>query len=257
MKNALFIQARSGSKRLPLKIFRSIGIHNSMLAAILAQVKESKEINEFYLSTSDSADESQLINLARELEMKVSTGPVDDIISRIHNVVSDSGCDHVVRVWGDCPFVCPDIIDELLETMMKNKWRFCSSADFSGRTTPPGLDVEIYSSTLIQEMHQKVVDPKLREFPVEFVKKNVSPNHYGFWNFPSSKSQYYLAIDYSEDLIAGDVLLKNLISKTGNQSFKSSDLFNLMNEKPHLFEAFSTAERNIEYKKYLSGNQGN
>lgn len=250
-KVALLIQARSGSTRLPLKIFMPFGGYNSILEAILSQVSGIQGISEFYLSTSDQPEEEKLIGLATGLGMKVARGPVDDIVTRISSVGTASGADYIVRLWGDCPFVCPDIIEEMLHSLNENAWEFCSNADLYSRTTPPGLDVEIYSSALLKQMDKEIQKPKLREFPVEYVKKTLSEETYGFWNLSRNHSDYHLTIDYREDLEAGDRLFRELRSITLGKPFRSGDLIHCIDASPGLLKNFSKAARNIEFKKFL------
>ncbi|MGZ5280611.1 MAG: cytidylyltransferase domain-containing protein, partial [Pseudobdellovibrionaceae bacterium] len=197
-KIALTIQARLGSTRLPGKVLHNLA-GKPMFEQIYNQVKHSKLVSDFCLNTSDASSDDALVEFASRLGLKVFQGPVDDIVSRMFGALEVCQSDYLVRIWGDCPFVCPDVIDEMLTVMLDKDLNFAHNSDISKRTYPPGLDVEIYRRDLLTLMNKEVTDPKLREFPVEFVKKNL--NRFTMQLFQSSVdlSHTHLTVDYPAD----------------------------------------------------------
>lgn len=241
----LVIQARMGSTRLPSKALRQLNF-KPLFECVFRQVKASK-VHQVVLSTSDSSSEKPLIELAQSLNAPVFTGPVDDIITRLNTCLVETKATHLVRVWGDCPFVCPDVIDEMVEYLVSKKLAFLTNADLASRTFPPGLDVEIYTAPLLVNMHQLVSKPAEREFPIEFVKSSQLP-----WEvFQTTRllPGAHLTIDYEEDLNAAEKL-RELLTVDG-PAFTYDQLVKIALKNSHLLALFASADRNIEYKKLL------
>lgn len=253
MKVAIGIQARIGSTRLPKKVLKKIYKDYSLFHSIYNQVKHVNFSHQVLLNTSDSSTEKELVEHAESLGLRAVTGPVDDIITRLYNMVEATGADFLIRIWGDCPFVCPDIINDMMKTMLQMQWQFISNGDFYSRTLPPGLDVEIYTASLLKKMNQDVKDVKQREFPVEYVRKNVAAGSFGFWNIKENYSDIHLTIDYPQDFVAGTRLLEILLKD--KDYFISSDIYKLIEQKSEAIQSFSSEARNKEYVEYLKTNE--
>ena len=42
-------------------------------------------------------------------------GDTEDVLSRIIGASNIYNCSHIVRITGDCPLICPEIIDKMIE----------------------------------------------------------------------------------------------------------------------------------------------
>ncbi len=246
---AIALQARTGSSRVPEKILKPISKFNSMFEAIYNQLKHVEGKTEFILTTSDSPSEERLIELAKTHGFKISTAPVDDIVTRLYKTSELANADILVRIWGDCPFVCPDLINEMLVIFNEKNYQFMSNSEFFTRTIPAGMDVEIYSRKLIQNMNDDVVDVKQREFPIEYIKKNLAAGDFGFWNMNEDLSKVHLTIDYPEDFTAGQKALGLLLKD--RSYFKKDDVIHFIHEFPEIISEFSGKARNKELKEFL------
>jgi len=245
-KIALTIQARLGSTRLPGKVLHDLA-GKPMFEQIFNQVKHSNLVQEFCLNTSDASSDDGLEKFATGIGLKVFRGPVDNIVSRMIGALNVCKADYLVRIWGDCPFVCPDVIDEMLTLMLDQDLHFVHNSDISKRTFPPGLDVEIYRRDLLMAMDAEVTDPKLREFPVEFVKKNLNRFSMRLFLSPVDLSHTHLTVDYPADMRAAEILLKRLHQK--KNFFLYKDLQDALKSSQDI--EFSQEARNIEYQQYL------
>lgn len=246
---ALAIQARLGSSRLPRKALLKLS-GQTMFEQVLNQVKASKKISKFVLTTSDQKSDEELILHAKKHDVLTFAGPVDDIIGRFWGAFTISNADILVRIWGDCPFVCADVIDAMLEVFENKKLDYMSNSDLANRSFPPGLDLEIYRKSLMQKLNAEVTDPKLREFPIEAIKalgKEVKWEHY---HSGRKDDHIHLTVDYPEDLAAAEVIYNQLL-----RPFTFPELMNLLDTKPELWKNFSHQQRNVEYKNYLKDKQ--
>jgi spore coat polysaccharide biosynthesis protein SpsF len=209
------LQARLGSTRLTEKALRALG-NKPLIEQVYDQVTGSRLINKVILMTSTDLLDQKLIHFFESKNLGYSTGPVDDIIGRLFLASSKYSFDYTVRIWGDCPFVCPDIIDGMIQTLLDNNLEFISNSDILKRTFPPGLDVEIYSKALLEKMNETVTDPKKREFPIEFVRSAISPDKQSRYHDSSQIKQnndLHLTVDYEEDLTATNEIYEILKKK--------------------------------------------
>lgn len=244
------IQARLGSTRLPQKALRDL-VGKPILKNIFDNLKHSFPSAIFFLTTSDAMEDDKLVNAVKIWGVPSSRAPVDDIITRLHRTLEDSAADTLVRIWGDCPFVCADIVDKMLTLFADNNLDYISNCDRLLRTLPTGVDLEIYSKNLLGALTTSVKDLKLREFPMEYIRKHVPTNkkmHYA----PQNKlNGFHLTIDYPEDLKAAEDIYFEL-KKENKIPFYFKDLEDLFQLKPTLFSAFSNQQRNIEYNNFLA-----
>ncbi len=246
MKTTLALQARMGSSRLPQKALRLIN-RRTLLECIVGQVKGAKLVTHLALATSDSPQEKELIAKARGLGLSTHVGAVDDIVGRLFVAAQETDCDVLVRIWGDCAFICPDVIDEMILHFVEHHFEFLNNENYPG-----GLDVEIYSRDLLNRMNAEVRDLKQREFPVEFVK--LSSAKRGTYRPKEMIPGAHLTIDYLEDLVAAEKIY-SLLESVG-PIFTYNDLVHLFRQMPALASEFSKAERNIEYNRYLNSIKG-
>jgi spore coat polysaccharide biosynthesis protein SpsF (cytidylyltransferase family) len=251
------IQARLGSTRLPGKVLEDLG-GLPMVERIWRQVFAARPGLVPVLSTSLDAKDDRLCDFAASLGWVVSRGPADDIIGRMQDASVKAQVDAIVRVWGDCPFVCPDIIEAMIVRFETEGLEFLTNGTES-RTLPIGLDAELYGADLLKRSASEVSDIFLREFPVQFAMKTVDPLKRGVFNPPSDFPLTHLTVDYPEDLAAARAIYKKLSPL--NETFTSAELFHILSIEPALIELFAHrprqadfAEKLTQFKKRTSGN---
>lgn len=244
------IQARLGSSRLPRKVLRNLD-GRPLLSRIVDQLRGSSKIESLCVSTSTSPGDDELAAQAAQWGLTVARGSVDDIIGRLWGAAEKLQCDYLVRVWGDCPFVCPDIIDRMIDVSMNKNYSYLTNGDIHLRNLPPGLDAEIYHRALLQELNIKVTEARLREFPVEYVKANLPAEKWSVYRENHDLPEMHLTVDYAEDLQAAEKIYE-LLQNSKQKFFTFTELKACLRAHPELIGMFSKAERNIEYKNYLA-----
>lgn len=246
LRISAMIQARLGSKRLPGKVLLPFD-NTTLLGRILIQLKASKYINApICLSTSNDPKDDQLQNWAEQNSILCDRQNVDDIIGRISNAAEKADADIIVRIWGDCPFVAPDLIDDMIEDFLHRKLDYLCNSNLGVDTFPGGLDIEIYSRNLLRKMNVDVTEFSLREFPVEYVRKSDIKS--GTYSAEENLSHLHLTVDYPEDLAAAQKLLKQLSPDSAPVTYRK--IFDSFLQSPDIFSGFSEQPRNIEYKQF-------
>jgi spore coat polysaccharide biosynthesis protein SpsF len=144
-----FIQARMGSSRLKGKVLVDI-CGKPVLEHIIERVQYAKLIDKIIVVTSINVENDAIQNLCDKLKIDCFRGSEDDVLDRFKGAIKAFGIrgnDNIVRTTGDCPLICPDIIDVILNIHKKNNL----TTNCIKRTFPDGLDVECFkASTLYQ-----------------------------------------------------------------------------------------------------------
>lgn len=244
MSATAVVQARLGSSRLPRKVLAELA-GRPMLDWIVERVGGASEIGAVVVSTSDASGDDPLVEHARALGLTTARAPVDDIIGRLVAASRAAPSAWVARVWGDCPFVDPAVIDEMLRRAAREGLDFLSNALPGTRTYPGGFDVEIYTSALLERMDAEVTEPFLREFPFDFVRARASSLRTGEHQLPSSRAHLHFTVDYPEDLAAADALYRALLPRAPR--FGLPDVLAACDAEPRLADAFSHRARNADY----------
>ncbi len=256
MRIAVVIQARMASSRLPGKVL--LDLHGKpVLYRIYEQVRASVHPLEIVLTASLDPRDEALQEFARSQGWACYRGAADDIVDRLRGAAALARADAVVRIWGDCPFVCPDVIDAMVDVFAGDALDFCTNAQPSKRTYPPGLDVEIYRYEWLAQLAETENDPFFREFPMEYVMANPTRVRSRVFRGEENHSHMHLTIDYPEDLAAANDLYK-VLYKPG-QAFTFARLLETLQAQPRLLRRFSKASRNEEYlrkREQRAGAQG-
>ncbi|MCC6644966.1 MAG: NTP transferase domain-containing protein [Polyangiaceae bacterium] len=235
------VQARLGSSRLPRKVLAPLA-GRPMLDWILERVGAAAGVGAVVVSTSDAPGDDALAEHARALGHVAVRAPVDDIIGRLVAASRAAPSTLVARVWGDCPFVDPRVVDRMLARSAAEGLDFLSNALPGTRTYPGGFDVEIYTSALLERMDAEVTEPFLREFPFDFVRARATELRVGEEQLGRSRASLHFTVDYPEDLAAADALYRALPA-----GFSLDDVLAACDADPRLAGAFSHQARNADY----------
>ncbi len=140
--NLAIIQARMGSKRLPGKVLMNIG-QKPMLQRVIERVKRAKLIDKVIVATSNKGKDDQIKKFCSKLNTECFRGSEEDVLARFYEAAKAQKADVVVRITADCPFVDPEIIDQIIEIHLKNKNDY--TANNTESSYPRGTDVEVFN----------------------------------------------------------------------------------------------------------------
>jgi spore coat polysaccharide biosynthesis protein SpsF len=171
------VQARVGSKRFPRKMLADLG-GRPLLSWVIQRLKQAKSIHQVVVASPDK----ELIDLA----YKEGTwgyhdlGDPNNVLSRYVKAANWSNAEIVVRICGDCPFICPDLVDDAVKTYFDN--RVDIATNVLRRTFAKGMDIEVMHRNVLKRIMHLTDDERLREHvtlmayenPALFVFKNIS-----------------------------------------------------------------------------------
>ncbi|MDB3903046.1 aminotransferase class III-fold pyridoxal phosphate-dependent enzyme [Amylibacter sp.] len=231
-KVVCIVQARSGSSRLPRKIFTRIGDFN-LLQWIDFRLSSCILIDEviFALPVSDKEE-----NIQEQLSFSAVNYvnvPEKDVLSRYYSVASLAKADVIVRITADCPFIDPIIVDQVIKQFFKNGNQYLSNTN--PPSFPDGLDVEVFTYNVLREAFNNTTLVSDREHVTPFIIRNyASDNVEAEWDLSSLR----ITIDDKDDLARCTTIFDRLKS----YDFSLLDLKNLWDSFPEIF--YSQSIRN-------------
>jgi spore coat polysaccharide biosynthesis protein SpsF len=125
MRPGAVIQARMGSTRLPGKVLADLG-GRPLLARVIERIRCSARIELVAVATTlDPSDDAIAHFCARE-GVPCHRGPTDDVLHRYVEAAEAFELDPVVRITGDCPFICPATVDRLVDVLLRERADFAT-----------------------------------------------------------------------------------------------------------------------------------
>lgn len=211
MKVVGIIQARMDSSRFPSKMKATLG-DLSIIEWVILRVKKAKLIDCIVLATSDEEQDNHLVKLANKYEISHYRGSKLNVLDRTVKAATEYRADHVVRICADNPFICFDVLDNLIEYYKQSKCDlvFNHSPLFNSNFAD-GFGAEMLSIKTLYKVFNEANLP-LHE---EHVTKYIYDNHTKFnictppcpseLSFPNLKFD----VDKMDDLKKLNRLLKN------------------------------------------------
>jgi len=247
---AAIIQARTGSKRLPGKVLLDLG-GKPVLWHVVNRVLHSKKIDHVIVATTTLDEDNRIEEFCRKEGISFYRGSSDDVLSRYYNAAQDirfkeGQLNFIVRITADCPFIDPEIIDIVVETMITSNYDYVSNG--LPPTYPDGLDVEIFTFNALKEAYTHARLLSEREHVTPYIIKNDS---FRKLNVSNDKDLSHLrwTLDEPEDYQFIQKVCNCLFKE--NPLFHMQDILNLLSKHPELEKINKKFQRNEGYKKSL------
>tara|TARA_B100001057_G_C22848809_1_gene950123 strand:+ start:2087 stop:2794 length:708 start_codon:yes stop_codon:yes gene_type:complete len=185
-KIAIFLAARSGSRRLPNKHFLKINLKLRIIDLCILRLKKAKLVNKIFLCTTKRKNDLKFKEVCDTNNIKIFRGSTNNVLKRFIDCAKENSIETIVRITADCPIIDPKLIDKCI------KLHFAKKSDYTSNTLmrsfPDGLDVEIINlGTLLKS--QKINKTALnKEHVTAFIrssqifKKNYIDNAVSYGN---------------------------------------------------------------------------
>ena len=247
METLGIIQARSSSTRLPNKVLKTIdGI--PMILYITKSIQNCKTIDKVVVATSTEQDDDELSNILENSGVNVFRGELNDVLSRFYSCAKHYSAKHIVRLTGDCPLIDCNIVDELIQTYLKE------NIDYMGNTlkgdeltVPDGFDVEVFNYWALEEAYKNAELKSEREHVTPWMRKSDSGVNWRHFKHKKCRSYYKLSVDSEDDFRLAEIIIKRL-----NKSGEPLDIDNIVDylqKNPQMAEMNKGTTRNEGYKK--------
>ncbi len=194
MRIVVVVQARFGSTRLPGKALLPVG-DLPLLGHVLRQCLAARRVDRVVLATTELAEDDALAALAEHMHVSVFRGSRDDVLGRFLGAAQMAGADLVVRVTGDCPFVCSDLIDEAVEVAVREQAEAVGSAGY-----PEGVTAEVVTREALERIAGLVRASEDREHVTSYLWRNPSRFRTRVLECREPLDGFAFSVDDEEDL---------------------------------------------------------
>lgn len=227
---AIFLLARSGSKRLPNKHFYRLTSKYTAIEYCIKRLKKSKKVKKIILCTTKKKEDNKFKNICSKHKIQIFRGSEKNVLNRVIVCAKENSIKTVVRITGDCPLIDPKIIDKCINLHFNKK------SDYTTNTLklsfPDGLDVEVvnlnsliksqkYSKTKFNKEHvtpyiikSKVFKKQNFKNPKNYSNRRWTLDDYEDFIFIKKAVKYFSSnIHFSwKDLIKAEKIEKSLVN---------------------------------------------
>ena len=144
----------------------------------------------------------------------------------------------MIRICGDCPFVDTTIVDNMVKLLKKGKFDYVSNT--IKPTFPDGLDVEVFSFSVLKEIWKKAKKKYDREHVTPYILRSRKFKKFNY-QYKKNLSNLRLTIDEKVDLKQINTIYSHLKNKS---SFGINELNKLYDKNKKIFLINSSISRN-------------
>lgn len=163
---AVIIQARIWAKRFPGKVLADLG-GETVLQHVIRRANAIKGNLPVVVATPDLA----LIPIIRTYGAIPYLGDEENVLRRFVECAESFGIDAVLRLTGDCPFIDPWVMSELVDLWMSGKYDYVSNV--LDRSYPYGLDCEIVRSSVLRNILANTQEKKYIEHVTLYIREHL------------------------------------------------------------------------------------
>ena len=163
------IQARMNSERLPGKVLKLIN-GRTFIELIIRRLERSNLIDDIVFALPDNQSSHPIISLLKSININYHLGDEHNLVSRYLEAAKAHNADYIIRITADCPFVDPDIIDNMIKKILSNKLDFITNV--FPPSWPDGLDITIFSIKTLLKTNKYASLNSDKEHVVPWMWKN-------------------------------------------------------------------------------------
>ncbi|MBF0540389.1 MAG: glycosyltransferase family protein [Nitrospirae bacterium] len=232
MKIGAIVEARMTSSRLPGKIMLPI-IGKPALELLIERLRQCKKIDKIIIATTTNHCDEVIVDLAKRCDVGYYRGSELDVLERVYLSAIENSIEVVVEVTSDCPLVDPYIVSEAIEIFESQRYDYVSN--IIKRTFPRGLDVQIFKTSVLEDVHNTTKDLVDREHAALHIYEH--PEKYKLWNFMTDTGyeleSQRLTLDTPEDYFVIRAIFEGLYEKT-NGAFSYKEIFEFLKINPDI-----------------------
>lgn len=240
---AAIIQARTGSTRLPNKVFKDICGY-PLIWHVVNRLKISKKIEKIILATTNKKEDDVLEEWAVSNNIGCYRGSENDVLDRFYQAARIFKADIVVRITADDPFKDASVIDNVVRLFEDE------NLDFAYNNKPPtfpeGLDVEVFSFESLEKAWFDAKDDFSREHVTPYLFNNPFLFKQKCLSYKSDISYLRWTIDTKKDLDMVRIIYDSLFND--KKIFSMDNILDFLEKRPDVSLINSGVERSAMYK---------
>ena len=166
-KITAILQGRMGSTRLPGKVMLPLR-GKPMIQCVFDRMLQCKCVNDIIIATSLLSEDDVIAEHFITQGVKVFRGSPEDPLDRYYNAAKHYQTKHIVRAMADCPFIDPNLIDQLAKVYFSAEYDFCHLVG----EFPSGLDTTIFTFECLKKACKEAIKRSEREHITSYMTNN-------------------------------------------------------------------------------------
>jgi spore coat polysaccharide biosynthesis protein SpsF len=240
------LQARTSSSRLPGKVLLPL-LGEPMLSRQIERVRQASALDELIVATSTDPGDERIAEQCRRIGVRCSRGSLLDVLDRFYRAIEPTAATVVVRLTGDCPLTCPDVIDAVVAFREQGGFDYASNTQQP--SFPDGLDVEAMTREALSRAWEQARLPSEREHVTPYIWKRPESFRIGSHTGPVDYSAHRWTVDEPSDFAFVSAIYERLYPS--NPTFRMADVLQLLDSEPALKKINAGIAANLGYLKSL------
>ena len=204
-KVAIFLAARSGSKRLPNKHFLKIFNNIRVIDLCILRLKKTKLANKIFLCTTKKKEDDKFKKVCNRHKIEIFRGNINNVAKRLINCAKENSIQTIVRITADCPIIEPNLIDKCIKLYLKKKKDYISNTLIL--SFPDGLDVEVFSLDVLIKSQNLSKTKYNKEHVTPFIIRSKKFKKYNYKNIKNYSDRRW-TLDNLEDYLFIKIVFK-------------------------------------------------
>ena len=248
-KVVAIIQGRMNSSRLPGKILADIA-GQPMLQRVFIRTSRSVTVTETIFATTTDASDDPVAEYCALSGIPFTRGSQFDVLDRYYQTARQAKADIVVRITADCPVMDPNLIDDVVNTLLEDEYDFvCNRLPPPyHRTYPIGLDIEACKFRVLEKAWKEAKEPQHREHAMPYLyegvklttvnrqlQRGISPRGFNIalLHHTTDFGDYRWTVDTPEDL---EFIRQVYNHFDGRDDFSWKEVLDLVHNEPQLMQ---------------------
>ena len=237
MNIGIIVQARLGSSRLPDKIILPFYNGKSIIDILLEKLHKINNVKIIVATTVNPADDKLAKYLSDKGEI-IYRGSENDVLERFISAAKDNGCDAIVRICSDNPFIDIEGIELLIEAAKK------SHADYIGFKINGKPSIQTHFGfwgefVRLEALETVYHNPDASQADHEHVTYHIYNHPDDFScefidapDFLQNRNDIRLTVDTADDFSNAGVVFKSLNEKT--RDFSLEEVIGFLDSHPEI-----------------------
>ena len=209
-----------------------------MLWHIVQRLRWAPSIAEVVVATSNQPGDEPIRRFCQQHGIALFAGSEDDVLDRFYRAAIQYAGDPLIRITGDCPFVDPEIVGQLLELYKTGHYDHVGVATGAGAIFlesgrfPDGLDAECFSFAALERAWREAMYPLDRENVTPYIWRNKQIFRCGSLTSEEDYSHLRWTVDNETDFELVSQVYEALYRE--DEPFSMSDILSYLASHPEL-----------------------
>lgn len=234
-----FIQARTGSTRLPNKVLLPFFNKKSILDLIVQKIKDNFKGIPLVVCTSDNEQDDQIVNFCLQNNINYFRGSENNVLKRFVDAAKIFNAKKLIRICADNPFLDIDFLKELIEYNINEPnadyWSYKTSQQVPVIKTHFGFFAEIVTTNALERVSNYTNDQLYFEHVTNYI---YSDNRFDVKlkllpDYLKDRTDLRFTIDDEQDFL----ILKEVYTHCNSVNYNIKEIISFVEKNPLILES--------------------